>query len=282
MLKSRIILCFLALATAFSFSIFMDLPGAHAREVQIEKSNSFLSRIDIASRYFALSPSQARKIGSEMDSKVRQKYKVSTNSSVNSYVNSVGSKLADATSAHAAFKFTVLDEPKTVNAFAIPGGFIYITTGMIKQLNNESELAAVLGHEIGHITENHIHARVRNLHGTKLALSFLGKLVGKNLHEHKIAQLGSYALMQKFSRRHEYSADKAGARLMTRAGYNPQGMVTLQDKLYKMQGKGLNLEFLASHPSSKKRRDLIATYIKENNLNRPGLVLNTSRFRIVK
>ena len=222
-----------------------------------------------------MSSAEEQRIGKEMDADIRKSKKVSTNSAVNSYVSSIGAKLASGK----PFRFTVLDDPKTVNAFAIPGGYIYITTGMLKKLDSESELAAVLGHEIGHITENHIRARVRNFTVARAFVGVLGKLTKKDLHETHAVKIGNYLLMQKFSRKHEYAADIAGVRNMVNAGYNPNGMVSLQDKLYSLSKGRLNLEFLNSHPSSKKRRDEVAQYIVENNLVKPNQIINTSKFK---
>ena len=240
------------------------------------------AKLDAASRFLALPPAEEQRIGNEMNDEIRKKYKVSSNQRLNSYIEYVGARLARHSNESTTIKFTTLDDPETVNAFAIPGGYIYITTGMIDKLDNESELAAVLSHEIGHITEDHVHARIRNQVGTKLAVGFLGKLFDKDLSGSKLVQAGNYLLTQKFSRKHEYAADTAGARIMTAAGYNPKGMVTLQDKLYKMSQGSLNIEFIASHPSSAKRRDEIAEYIRANGLSKPGLITNTARFNVVK
>lgn len=267
----------LVIALIVSFA----LPGAIAQE-QTKSSSRVITRLDHASRFMSLSPAQEEKIGREMDADIRKKYKLSTNSNLNSYVKSVGAKLASKTNLASKISFTTLDDPETVNAFAIPGGFIYITTGMINKLSNEAELAAVLGHEIGHVTENHVHARVRNAAGARLLFGLIGRLTRKDLSNSRLANAGQYVVMQKFSRRHEYAADIAGVKLMVLAGYNPRGMATLQDKLYKLSKGRVNVEFLASHPSSAKRREKVESYIIANNLEKAGQILTTARFRTIK
>ena len=265
-----------------SLSTFLFAPNVAAQDSSAKGSSRIITRIDKTSRFMALSPAQEQKIGQEMNEKIRRENKVSTNTKVTSYVSSIGSKLASKAGLGSSIKFTTLEDPKTVNAFAIPGGFIYITTGMLKNLSNESELAAVLGHEIGHVTENHVHARLRNAMGTRFLFGLIGKLTRKDLNNSRIANAGQYIVMQKFSRRHEYAADIAGVKLMVLAGYNPNGMATLQDKLYKLSQGKRNIEFLASHPSSAKRRQKVIDYIQANNLEKPGQVVTTVRFKSLK
>ena len=272
------------LAIAIFLTAFIPLssisPWSHAQDVTTK--TRLASKLDAATRNFILPPEQEKKIGDEMHTKIQTKYKLSTNQKLNSLIASVGSKLARHSGESTPIKFTTLDDAKTVNAFATPGGYVYITTGMINKLDNESQLAAVLGHEIGHITEDHVHARLRNKIGASLVAGFLGKLVNKDVSNSKFFQIGNYVFSQKFSRKHEYAADRAGAKIMAAAGYNPEGMVSLQDKLYQMSKGRLRIEFIESHPSSAKRRDEIAQFIKANNLNRPGMIVNTTRFKAIK
>lgn len=276
-------LCLQACMVAFLPCSLLSAASAQDEASTKSRSNStVITRLDSASRFISLPPSQEKKIGDEMNAEIRKTNKVSTNKNLNLFVADVGARLAAQAGARLPLSFTVLDDDETVNAFAIPGGYIFITTGMIRRLDSEGELAAVLGHEIGHVTENHVSARLRNLTGTKLLVGFLGKLTGKNLSDSHVVKVGKYLLMQKFSRGHEYEADVAGADLMAKAGYNPRAMVSLQEKLYKLSQGRLSVEFLNSHPSSAKRAQEVDEYIRSKGLEKPGMILDTGRFKSVK
>jgi len=256
-----------------------SMPGlTQAALAQEPSGNKVITKLDGVSRFISLPPAEEERIGKEMNAEILKTQKVSVNKSLNGYISGVGARLAAQAGGTRAMTFTVLDDSETVNAFAIPGGFIYITTGMLKRLESEGELAAVLSHEIGHITENHISARLRNLTGTKLLVGFLGKLTGKDLSGSHVVKIGKYLLMQKFSRGHEYDADIAGVDLMLKAGYDPRCMVTLQEKLYELSRGRLNIEFINSHPSSAKRAREVDEYIRANGLSKPGLRIDAARY----
>lgn len=143
------------------------------------------------------------------------------------YVNRVGQRLA--TNSHRKqlkYHFTVLDSPE-VNAFALPGGYIYITRGILAYLNSEAELAAVLGHEIGHVTARH---GVRQYSATVLAnIGFtLGSVfipeMRRGAAQELFNVLGS-ALLNGYGREHELQADGLGAEYLARSGYDPKAMI---------------------------------------------------------
>ncbi|MBK9145121.1 MAG: M48 family metalloprotease [Candidatus Melainabacteria bacterium] len=251
---------------------------AQGASVRQPSGSKVIEKLDGASRFISLPPAEEERIGKEMNAEILKTQKVSASRSLTGYVSGVGARLAAQAGGTRALTFTVLDDNETVNAFAIPGGFIYITTGMLRRLDSEGELAAVLSHEIGHITENHISARLRNLTGTRLLVGLLGKLTGRDLTGSHVVKIGKYLLMQKFSRGHEYDADIAGVDLMTKAGYDPRCMVTLQEKLYELSRGRLNIEFLNSHPSSAKRAREVDEYIRANGLSKPGLRVDAARY----
>ena len=139
-------------------------------------------------------------------------------------VQSIGEKIAaNSHRPDLIYRFTVVDSP-TVNAFALPGGYIYITRGMLAYLNSEAELAAVLGHEIGHVTARH---SVRQ-HGTATAVGLLGAILSASSGVQgmdRLSQVAGTAIVRGYGRDHELEADRLGAEYLAKTGYDPAGML---------------------------------------------------------
>ena len=150
------------------------------------------------------------------------------------YVNEIGQKLAS--NSHRPqldYHFTVVDSPE-VNAFALPGGHIYVTRGILAYLNSEAELAAVLGHEIGHVTARHsvqqysaaTAANVAAAVGGLVAGIFVPQLGGQFAQGvQSLLGVGGSALLSGYGRSHELEADRLGAEYLARSGYDPQAMI---------------------------------------------------------
>ncbi len=146
------------------------------------------------------------------------------------YVSSLGMLLARTSERpELPWKFTVLDSPQ-INAFALPGGYIYITRGLLALASNEAEVASVLAHEIGHVAARHSSQRQGRATVAGLGAALAGILTGSG----EVAQLGNVlatGYVQKFSRDQELQADTLGVRYMARANYDPQASVTFLQKL---------------------------------------------------
>lgn len=154
--------------------------------------------------------------------------------------------------------FHLLDDA-SVNAFAYPGGYIFITRGILTHMNNEAELAGVLGHEIGHVTARHTASQI-----TKSQLAGLGMAVTTIVSPEVGAMLGATVgqgigmLFLKFSRDHEYQADELGFRYITREGYDPRAMSTVFTMLQRQGaagGGGRLPEWQSTHPDPANRVD---------------------------
>ncbi|MFQ5469024.1 MAG: M48 family metalloprotease [Gammaproteobacteria bacterium] len=183
------------------------------------------------------------------------------------YVQRVGEKLAlNSHRPNLIYRFTVIDSP-TVNAFAIPGGYIYITRGLMAYLNSEAELAAVLGHEIGHVTARH---SVRQISLSKAAgIGYqIGAILIPELRTQGVSDLFgllSNALISGYGRDQELEADRLGAEYLARSGYDPQAMVGVigvlknQERFEKQLAKEEGREprvyhgVFASHPDNDTR-----------------------------
>ncbi len=201
------------------------------------------------------------RIGQEAKSQVLQQYKRYPNEALQDYVSFVGQRLvAVSERSHLEFSFTVVSDD-IVNAFTLPGGHVFVTSGMLAHLGSEAELAAVLGHEIGHTTARHV---VRQQSGSTV-LGALGSIAsavtGSNLAG-SATGFASGALLQGYSRKHELEADELAARYLGRVGYSPEAMIEVIDVL--KQQEAFEIErarierrepkiyhgFFASHPSA--------------------------------
>lgn len=174
-----------------------------------------------------MSEADELRLGRDNDAAVRKQYGVVANARLQAYVQQLGERLAAKSHRpHLQYHFTVLDSPE-VNAFALPGGYIYITRGIMAHLNSEAELAAVLGHEIGHVTARHsvrqhsaaVAANVGFTLGSILVPE-LGSRVGQSL----LNTIGG-ALLSGYGRDHELEADRLGAEYLARSDYNPKAMI---------------------------------------------------------
>src|SRR5579885_922862 len=147
------------------------------------------------------------------------------NPALQSYVNEVGQRVAAQSKRKGiAYTFTVLDTP-IVNALAIPGGYIYVTRGLLALVNDESELAGVLGHEVGHVAAMH-HAQARARQKLGAVGMTAGSIAMGRTPLTRVTQVAAVGYLQAFSREDEYEADALGIRYAARAGYDPRSMAT--------------------------------------------------------
>jgi len=177
--------------------------------------------------FVMMSESQEVALGRQADVQVKKQYKVYESKALQDYVNRVGQGIAKHSHRpDLQYHFTVLDSAE-INAFALPGGYVYITRGILAYLNTEAELAAVLGHEIGHVTARHgvrqqSAAQAANL-GLTIASIFVPEVAsvgGQNL-----ANIVGGALLSGYGRDHELEADRLGAEYLARTSYDPQAII---------------------------------------------------------
>ena len=204
---------------------------------------------------------------------------------VNAYVDRVGKAIGGKSHRPAMpYSFRVV-EASHVNAYAFPGGSIASTRGILLSLDNEAQLAALLGHEIGHVNARHTAARMSQ--GMLMQLAVVGTTIAVAAKDERYApvagtvgSLGSGLLLAKYSRDDERQADALGTEYMVRAGYNPEGMVGLMRMLNGLHDKAPNqLEMMfASHPMSAERLANTQRTIAERYKDRGGLPLFRERF----
>lgn len=203
------------------------------------------------------SDAEERRIGEDVSDKIRRRFGVVQDAAVHKYVSLVGTTVAKASDRPAlAWTFIVLDTDG-VNAFASPGGLVHITRGALGLIRNEAELAAVLGHEIGHVTRKHTINAIRKNKavqiGTSQAAGDRAPLLDKVAN-----RAYELVLENSFDRGDELDADKVSIDLTTKAGYVP---ATLAEFLTRLDDRNKNQPekngLFASHPESKERIDKV-------------------------
>ncbi|MCD6194045.1 MAG: M48 family metalloprotease [Candidatus Aminicenantes bacterium] len=202
------------------------------------------------------SESSEIQLGEQTDREIRTQFGVYDDSALNDYLNQIGQRLVPHTHRpHLQYHFAILDTP-LINAFAVPGGYIYVTRGLLAALNSEGELALVLGHELGHVNARH---SVKKL--SRLLLVQIGLALGSALSEtvakiSGLASVGIQLLFLKYSRDDEREADRLAVLYSRRAGYNPASLInffaTLQ-KLGDLSGGHQLPGFLSTHPLTSER-----------------------------
>jgi predicted Zn-dependent protease len=187
-------------------------------------------------------------------------------------VSEVGQKLVAASDASKSpyasnFNFHLLADPKTVNAFALPGGQIFITRALVDRMQNEAQLAGVLGHEIGHVINRHAAEHMATgQFGQMIAVA-----VGVGADDSRamaIANIANQMIQLKYSRADELESDNYGLKYMVQAGYDPSAMLDVMKILAEASGGGgRGPDFMATHPHPEARIEEIKAFLQKNYPN---------------
>ncbi|WP_035053297.1 M48 family metalloprotease [Andreprevotia chitinilytica] len=216
-----------------------------------------------ASSQEGLTGAQERQIGESAMREIRRSGELLDDAQVQAYVNALGSKLVDASGSDIQFTFFPVDN-KQVNAFSIPGGYVGVNTGLIVMAQHESELAAVLSHEIAHNTQHHLARMVEGLRFTpwmmlaSLGLAILAARAGNGDAGMAAVATGQGLAIQKqldFTYAFEQEADRIGMQTLTKSGFDPAAMPTFFERLQKSNRlfESNAPEFLRTHPVTYKR-----------------------------
>jgi len=174
--------------------------------------------------------------------------RISRDAQMNATVARVAQRLARVVDVPGAqWQYTVLEDA-TSNAFALPGGKIGVNTGMFKVAKTEGQLAAVLGHEIGHVMAHHSAERISREVAVQTGIGILGAATNTAQYSDLMAQAATLGLILPFSREQESEADEIGLINMARAGYDPREAVALWQNMESQSGGG-TAEFLSTHPA---------------------------------
>lgn len=169
---------------------------------------------------------------------------------------------SDADKSPYSFQFHLLRDPRTINAFALPGGQVFITVGLLRRLKSEGQLAGVLGHEIGHVIARH---GAEHMAKAQLAQGLTGAAVVAAYDPHdpnsryraQMAQLVEQMVTLKFGRDDELESDRLGVKFMAQAGYDPRSMRGVMEILKEATSGGRQPEFFSTHPNPENRMEKI-------------------------
>jgi predicted Zn-dependent protease len=170
------------------------------------------------------------------------------------------------------FEFHLLADRQTINAFALPGGQVFMTEALYRQLTKDGEIAGVLGHEIGHVLERHGSQRMAK--GNLIqGIAGAAGVAGGDVNSQRAASWVGNIVNMKYGRNDELESDGWGIELMILAGYNPEHLMTVMDVLEKSSGADGPPEFLSTHPKPANRREYIQEIIQKKFPNGmpPGL-----------
>jgi predicted Zn-dependent protease len=232
-----------------------------------------------------ISDEQEEKLGRQVKAELEQKEKIKyvEDAAVVDYVRNVSTRMlqvANRDRAGVKWKIHVIDDPKTVNAFATPGGYLYVYTGLLLAAETEAELAGVMAHEAGHVVGRHSARAMVQAYGLEaVTAAALGKdagTVGKMASE-----LVGGGLQLAHGRSQETEADEYGARYTSAVNYDPRGLVSFFEKLQKQEGKAPEaLKWLSTHPPSAERAAHLTQFIQQNGLK--GTEVGADRLATIK
>ena len=213
------------------------------------------------------SAQQDIQLGKEAAAQIEKTMPVVKNEDLTGYITRIGARLAKSPRAGTfPFNFSVVND-KSVNAFALPGGPMFVHTGLLSLVDNESQLAGVLAHEMSHIALRHGTHEASKANLLQIPAALAGAVVGNGGMLGQLAQLGiglgTQSILLKYSRSAERDADINGARMMQDAGYNPMEMARMFEKLEKLDGGGQRTaEWFSDHPSPGNRVQYVDEEIK--------------------
>ncbi len=229
-----------------------------------------------------ISESQEIAMGQEADPSIVAQMGLYPDEELQAYIQELGSRLAAKSERpHLPWTFRVLDDP-LVNAFALPGGYIYVTRGIMAHLESEAELVGILGHEIGHVTARH---GVNQL--SKQQLAGLGLAVGSIASPTfarygDLAQTGMGLLFLKYSRDDESQSDALGLRYALRANYDPREIPEvfgLLQRVGQASGGGRAPEWMASHPDPGRRQETMSAKVAQLNMDLSKSIVNARPYQ---
>ena len=265
-------------------AIFLAAPGAVARGKDKKKDPEQIGNRDVGKGVNLYSLEKEIALGKQMAQEVEREAKIIEDPVIAEYVNRVGQNLVRNSDAKVPFTIKVVDSEE-VNAFALPGGFFFVNSGLVLRADNEAELAGVMAHEIAHVAARHgtrqaTRGEIANY--ASLPLIFMGGWAGYAIQSAASAIVPIGFL--KFSRGFEAEADQLGLQYLYKTGYDPTAFTEFFEKIETLEKTkpGTLSRVFSTHPMTEDRIKAAQLNIQQNLETRPEYVLNTSEFIDVK
>ncbi len=206
---------------------------------------------------------QERQIGQQVYNDLRNKRQIIDDSPYYPVLRTVGRRISDAAQPHWYPLNFIIVKGKQANAFSVPGGYVYVNEALLHAAANQDELAAVLGHETGHLVLGHVMNRINQAQ----KFSLIGAIAGIFIRNPNVANIANFALNYgylNFNRSQEYQADHEGVILAAAAGFNPWGEVWFFRKLEKLYGNAGFEQYVQDHPAASDRIARIESFMRSD------------------
>jgi len=237
--------------------------------------SAYADRTQLKPGFNLFSPEQDVEMGRQVAQEAEQQLPILNNRQAEDYLNRLGRQLAArAPGEKYPYQFKIVND-KEINAFALPGGYVYVNRGIFERADNEAQLAGVMAHEIGHVALRHGTNQASKAYIAQAPLALIGGALGSNSIGSVLAQLGvgfaTNSLLLKYSRDAERQADLMGTQILYDSGYDPHAMVEFFEKIQAESG-GRASEFFSSHPDPGNRISSV-----QGEIQRMGGQVNRSR-----
>lgn len=233
------------------------------------------------SQLMMMSDNDMNQMGAMSFEEMKKKEKINQSSAINNYVQCVASAITKNVpkSAHDGSWEVVVFDSEQVNAFALPGGKIGVYTGILKVADDQDQLGAIIGHEVGHVIERHSNERLSSNQVSQVGLSLVNMVLqSQNVESRNTVMAGlglgvQYGVLMPYGRSHESEADIVGQDLMAESGFNPKASITLWQNMAKLS-KNSPPEFMSTHPSNATRIKQLTEHLSVsmpmyNSMNAP-------------
>ena len=239
-----------------------------------------IGKRDVSKGFNCYSMEKEIAMGKQLAGEVQRQAKMLTDPLITEYVNRLGQNLVRNSDAKVPFSFQVIDDP-ALNAFALPGGFVFINTGLITAAETEAEMASAMAHEIAHVAARHMTRQACKIQLAKIAstpLIFLGGWGG--FAAQQVASAAIPMTFLSFSRAYESEADYLGLQYLYAAGYDPQAALDMFEKMMSIerQKPGSISKVFATHPMSEDRLKKAQREIEHILPAKAAYIVNTSEY----
>ncbi len=265
-------------------ALLLILPAAAGKEKQKKKGPDDIGNSDVGKGVNFYSIEKEIALGKQMAEEVEREARMLNDSAVSEYINRLGQNIVRNSDARVPFTIKVIDSDE-VNAFALPGGFMFVNTGLVLKADNEAELAGVLAHEIAHVAARHgtkQATRGQLINYASIPLIFMGGWAG-----YAIRQAASLAIpvgFLQFSRGMETQADQLGLAYLYKTGYDPLAFVDFFERIETVEKKkpGVVAKMFSTHPMTADRIKRAQKEIQDDLKPQAEYVLDTSEFHDVR